>query len=61
MASNKKDSNGSGGLLFVGFMFVGIAAGSYWNSVAIGTLAGMGAGFLAMAIYMAYASKKSQK
>lgn len=61
MAQNKKSDTGTSGLLFVGFMFVGIAAGFYWNNIAIGTLAGMGVGFLAMAIYMAYASKKTSK
>ncbi len=59
--AKSKDNNGPGGLLFVGFMFVGIGAGYYWSQLAVGTLAGMGVGFLAMAIYMAYANKKSQK
>jgi len=38
-------------LLFIGFMFIGIAAGLYFNVVAAGTLVGMGAGFVAKAIF----------
>ena len=56
--SNNKSNNGVSGLLFVGFMFLGVAAGFIWNQVAIGTLIGMGVGFLAMAIYTAMHSKK---
>jgi len=40
-----------GNLMFIGFMFIGIAAGLLLNEVAAGTLIGMGVGFIARAIY----------
>jgi len=38
------------GGVFIGFMFIGIAVGMYYNLAAIGTLASMGVGFIAQAI-----------
>ncbi len=58
MAKANNKSNSVGGLLFVGCMFLGMAAGFAFNQIAIGTAAGMGIGFLAMAIYIAVTSKK---
>jgi len=37
----------AGNWIFIGCMFIGIAIGIYYNVVAIGTLAGMGIGFIA--------------
>ena len=42
-------SQASGGV-FIGFMFIGIAVGMYYNLAAIGTLAGIGVGFIARTI-----------
>ncbi len=39
-----------GNLIFIGFMFIGIAVGLLFNVVAAATLIGMGAGFVARAI-----------
>jgi len=41
----KKDNSS---LVFVGFLFLGIAFGMLFSNVAIGTLLGLGAGFLGM-------------
>ena len=40
----------AGALLFVGSMFVGMAAGSYLGDFNIGMFAGMGIGFVLMAV-----------
>jgi len=39
-----------GNLIFIGFMFIGIAVGLLFNAVGAGTLIGMGAGFIARAV-----------
>ena len=39
----------SGGVAFVGFLLIGIAAGIYTGQTAVGVLAGLGLGFIAMA------------
>lgn len=46
MAKKKDDA---GGLAFIGFLMLGIAAGILFNQTAAGTMAGLGFGFLAMA------------
>ena len=50
----KKESSDSlkyerGGISFVGFLMLGIAFGILYNQVAVGTLAGLGLGFISMA------------
>ncbi len=47
---NNNLSSHASGWVFIGCMFIGIAAGIYFNMTAIGTLAGMGIGFIARAI-----------
>lgn len=44
-------------MLFIGFMFIGIAAGMYFGNVSIGTLAGLGIGFIASAIFRSEKNK----
>ena len=47
-------------LLFVGFMFLGIAIGKLLGSVSIGTLVGMGLGFVAWGITSSIAKKNDK-
>ena len=47
MADSKYES---GGLAFVSFLFIGIAAGILTGQVVVGVMAGLGLGFVAMAI-----------
>jgi uncharacterized membrane protein len=51
MENINKEIRKNGGLLFVGFMFVGMAAGMFFDNAGAGTMAGMGLGFIAWAIY----------
>ena len=56
---SKKTAQKVGGLLFVGCMFIGMAAGWYFERLNIGLFAGMGLGFIMMAItYMSAVNKK---
>lgn len=38
------------GTAFVGFLFLGIAFGILYNQVAVGVMAGLGLGFISMAL-----------
>ena len=38
------------GVAFVGFLFLGIAFGMLYNQVAVGVMAGLGLGFISMAL-----------
>lgn len=49
--NNNKEKDKVGGLLFVGCMFIGMGIGQYMGAISTGTLIGLGAGFLAMAVY----------
>jgi hypothetical protein len=40
----------SPGIAFVGFLLLGIAVGMLFNQVAVGVMAGLGLGFIAMAL-----------
>ena len=49
----------AGGLLFVGCMFIGMAAGWYYDNYQIGMFGGMGIGFIMMAVVaLSHANKK---
>jgi hypothetical protein len=45
-----KEGRKAGGLLFTGSMFIGMAAGWYFGHMNIGMFAGMGIGFILMAV-----------
>ena len=54
----KKMANNVGGLLFVGCMFLGMAGGWYFGKMTMGLFAGMGLGFIMMAVVMMSAANK---
>ena len=54
----KKASRKAGGLLFTGSMFLGMAAGWYTGHFNIGMFAGMGVGFILMAVVIASQASK---
>ena len=57
MENKNSETNKISGMIFIGFMFVGIAAGMYFNHTGIGTLAGLGVGFIASAMYRSEKNK----
>jgi len=54
----KKEAKKVGGVLFTGCMFIGMAAGWYFEHFNIGLFAGMGMGFIMMAVVIASAANK---
>ena len=48
--AKKNDNYERSGIAFVGFLFLGIAAGMLFNQTAVGVMAGLGLGFIAMAL-----------
>lgn len=54
----KKTAQNVSGLLFVGCMFLGMAGGWYFGSMLIGLFAGMGLGFIMMAVVVMSAANK---
>jgi hypothetical protein len=46
MAKKESKSDTAGGLVFVGALMVGIGLGIFYNNTAVGTLVGLGVGFI---------------
>ena len=51
MDKKSKTMYKTGGLLFVGSMFIGMGLGKYFGMLTVGTMIGMGIGFIAMGIF----------
>ena len=45
-----RSRKGASGLFFVGFLILGLSAGFFLENIAAGLFAGLGVGFIAMAI-----------
>ena len=50
MAKKKDKMSERSGLAFVGFLMLGLAIGILYNQTAVGVLAGLGLGFISMAV-----------
>jgi len=48
--TQERSRKGASGLFFVGFLILGLAVGFFTGNVAAGLFAGLGVGFIAMAI-----------
>lgn len=57
MENQESNNNRVAGYLFVGFMFIGIGIGMAIDKAGIGTMVGMGFGFIAAAIYKSEKNK----
>ena len=54
-----KEAKKTGGLLFTGCMFIGMAIGWYSGAFNIGMFGGMGVGFIMMAVVIASQGSKN--
>jgi hypothetical protein len=55
--NQRNETNKIAGIIFIGFMFIGIGVGMAMHNTTIGTLVGMGAGFIASALYRSEKNK----
>jgi len=55
---NQENTNKIAGIIFVGFMFIGIGAGMAFDKTGVGTMVGMGLGFIVSAMYRAEKNKQ---
>lgn len=59
---NKKNTRSViAGVVFVGFMFIGLGLGMLYHQTVIGIMLGMGGGFLAMGVVYAIYRPKDKK
>jgi len=54
----KKKKEDVSGIAFVGALFIGMGLGMFYGNIAVGTLIGLGVGFLLMALIRVMSKKK---
>ena len=57
MKKKKIKSNVVGGLVFVGALMIGIGLGMFYNQTAVGTMIGLGVGFILQGFIKAFMKK----
>ena len=58
MARKESNGYGSGGIAFVGCILVGVALGMLYGQTAVGSVLGVGVGFIVMALIRASLGRK---